>query len=145
MSGIILNDDYKKWFKDLKSFERNPTSTQLIPLLGSDVVEDLATHLALAFSDEKEENADERGNASTVCYADSDEVSEDFKIETFPTSFSAADIFYYIYAVLFSSRNINGHEKLNHEVPFELLFPKNQIAFWNLVKLGRELRQIHLQ
>jgi predicted helicase len=61
-----------------------------------------------------------------------------------PNRFSPVDLIDYIYAVL--------HHKIYREKNIEYLkvdfpkipYPKDQSTFWNLVKLGGELRQIHL-
>jgi len=59
-------------------------------------------------------------------------------------TFAPIDILDYIYAVL-HSRNYreNNKEFLKTDFP-RVPYPKNKDTFWQLVKLGGEIRQIHL-
>lgn len=102
----------------------------------------MAQKLGLHFINEKEEDIPE--NSSPVCYANSDEVTEEFKIELPRQTFAAIDVLDYIYAILYSS-TYRGKYREGFKVDvLKIPYPKNQFTFWQLVKLGKELRQIHL-
>ena len=110
--------------------------------LNPEIVTDISKRLALRFTSEKESLNQE--NASPVCYANSEEVSDDFKIDLPPQSFAPIDLFDYLYAVLNSPAY---QEKLKALLikDFPVIpYPKNQITFWKLVRLGKELRNLHL-
>ncbi|OFY34544.1 MAG: DNA methyltransferase [Bacteroidetes bacterium GWF2_38_335] len=60
------------------------------------------------------------------------------------TSFNPLNLLDYIYAVLYSPSYRNKYQQfLKNNFP-RILFPKDLTTFWQLVKLGGELRQIHL-
>ena len=64
--------------------------------------------------------------------------------EETPNSFSPIDLLDYIYAVLHSPRYREKYKEfLKIDFP-RVPAPQDQAAFWQLVKLGGELRQIHL-
>ena len=87
------------------------------PNLNSIIVEKISNQLHLRFTSEKESN----GN-----------------------SFAPIDILDYIYAVLHSPAfREKNKEFLKIDFP-RIPYPENQNSFWKLVKLGGELRQIHL-
>ena len=78
----------------------------------------------------------EEGN---VCMANSSEVRDDYK-----TTYAPIDILDYIYAVLHSpSYRETYKEFLKIDFP-RVPYPKKVETFWQLVALGRELRQLHL-
>lgn len=88
--------------------------------------------LGLIFISDKE-------TETNVCFAYSTELRDDYK-----TTFLLIDILDYSYAVLKSSPK---NEEYNHFLirnhP-QLPYPKNTKTFWELVKLGHQLRQNHL-
>jgi len=105
-----------------------------------EIVNQIAANLGLTFVPEKEPE----GN---VCMANNKEVRDDFK-----TTFAPIDILDYIYAVLHSPTYREKYKEfLKIDFP-RVPFPKAPSpleraggeAFWHLVKLGGELRQIHL-
>ena len=88
-----------------------------IPNLNSEVVDDIAKKIDLNFTYEKEESKN---------------------------TFAPIDILDYIYAVLHSlSYREKYIEFLKIDFP-RVPYPKDVKTFWDLVKLGKELREIHL-
>lgn len=88
-----------------------------IPNLNLEIVNQLAKKLGLTFTNEK---------------------------ETTPNTFAPIDILDYIYAVLHSPTYREKYKEfLKIDFP-RVPYPTNQETFWQLVKLGGELRQIHL-
>jgi predicted helicase len=62
----------------------------------------------------------------------------------FKTTFAPIDLLDYIYAVLHSPTYREKYKEfLKIDFP-RIPYPKSQITFWQLVKLGGEIRQIHL-
>ena len=87
------------------------------PNLNLEIVKQIAEKLGLTFTNEKENRED---------------------------SFAPIDILDYIYAVLHSP---NYREKYKEFLKIDfprVPYPKDIITFWNLVKLGKEIREIHL-
>ncbi len=87
------------------------------PNLKTEIVKKLADKLGLAFTNEK---------------------------ETTENTFSPIDILDYIYAILHSP-NYRSKFKEFLKIDFPRVpYPKNKETFWQLVKLGGEIRQVHL-
>lgn len=87
------------------------------PNLAPEIVKQIAESLGLTFTPEK---------------------------ETYKGTFAPIDILDYIYAVLHSPAYREKYrEFLKIDFP-RVPYPKDQTTFWQLVKLGGELRQIHL-
>lgn len=102
--------------------------------LNPEIVNKIATRLGLIYTIEKE--IPEEG---AVCFANSPEVRPEFRL-----TFTATDIFDYIYAVLHSpSYREKYKEFLRVNFP-RAPYPKDTTAFWQLVKLGSELRKLRL-
>jgi hypothetical protein len=92
-------------------------SAKRIPNLKAEIVNQIAEQLGLIFTNEK---------------------------ETTKNTFAPIDILDYIYAVLHSPTYREKHKEfLKIDFP-SVPFPKDKDTFWQLVKLGREIRQIHL-
>lgn len=92
-------------------------SEKRTPNLDLKIIDGIAKKLALTFTNEKEETKD---------------------------TFAPIDILDYIYAVLHSpSYREKYKEFLKIDFP-RVPYPKNQATFWELVKLGSEIRQLHL-
>lgn len=92
-------------------------STERKPNLDKKIVNEIASKLGLAFTNEKEDTAG---------------------------IFAPIDILDYIYAVLHSpSYREKYKEFLKIDFP-RVPYPKDAATFWQLVKLGGEIRQIHL-
>jgi predicted helicase len=108
-----------------------PAATRL-PNLNTVIIKQIAAKLGLGFVPEKEAE----GN---VCFVNSPEVRDDFK-----TTFAPIDLLDYIYAVLHSPTYREKYKEfLKIDFP-RVPFPKDTDTFWKLVKLGGEIRQIHL-
>ncbi|MBP1840396.1 type ISP restriction/modification enzyme [Formosa algae] len=87
------------------------------PNLNTDIVEQIANRLELNFTTEK---------------------------ETTQNTFAPIDILDYIYAVLHSPIYREKYKEfLKIDFP-RVPYPKDQATFWQLVKLGKEIREIHL-
>lgn len=98
--------------------------------------------LGLPLKDDPEDA--EQENNSPVCYAKSEEVSEEYKMEDYPQFFLPIDFLDYIYAILYSPKYKEKYgEDLKKDFPLVPL-PKNQIQFWKLKALGKNLRKLHL-
>lgn len=79
---------------------------------------------------------DKYGN---LCFADNSDLRDEFKI-----SFTTADVLHYIFAVLHSHQYRQDYQKVfNLDFP-TLYFPEDASVFWPLVRLGSQLRQVHL-
>lgn len=92
-------------------------SNERTPNLNAEIVNQIAVNLGLTFTDEK---------------------------ETTPNTFAPIDILDYIYAVLHSPTYREKYKEfLKIDFP-RIPYPKNTETFWQLVKLGGEIRQIHL-
>ena len=103
-----------------------------VPNLNPDIIKQIADGLGMTFTNEKEKE-------SNVCFANSDEVRPEFR-----QSFAPIDLLDYIYAVLHSpSYREKYKEFLKIDFP-RVPAPLDHVEFMQLVKLGGELRQIHL-
>jgi predicted helicase len=92
-------------------------TTERVPNLNMDIVNQIATGLGLTFTNEKEETTN---------------------------TFAPIDLLDYIYAVLHSPTYREKYKEfLKIDFP-RVPAPLDHIKFWQLVKLGGELRQIHL-
>jgi predicted helicase len=92
-------------------------TTERTPNLNAEIVKKIAEKLGMVFTNEKEEA---------------------------PNTFAPIDILDYIYAVLHSpSYREKYKEFLKIDFP-RVPYPKDKDSFWKLVKLGREIREIHL-
>jgi len=95
----------------------NSTSTERKPNLNIEIVNQLAKKLGLTYTNEK---------------------------ETTKNTFAPIDILDYIYAVLHSPTYREKYKEfLKIDFP-RVPYPKDIETFWQLVKLGGEIRQIHL-
>jgi len=92
-------------------------NTERTPNLNAEIIKQIVAKLGLSFTNEK---------------------------ETTENTFAPIDILDYIYAVLHSpSYREKYKEFLKIDFP-RVPYPKNKEIFWQLVKLGGEIRQIHL-
>ncbi|MGB4959918.1 MAG: type ISP restriction/modification enzyme, partial [Saprospiraceae bacterium] len=103
-----------------------------VPNLNTEIVKQIAEKLGLTFMAEKE-----NGN---ICFATSnDDLRDEYK-----QIFTPIDILDYIYAVLHSPTYREKYKEfLKIDFP-RVPYPKDATTFWKLVKLGGEIRQIHL-
>lgn len=107
-------------YPDTKDILSLGQSTVRIPNLNSEVIEIFGSRISLTFSNEKEISSNSR------------------------LSFAPIDILDYMYAVLHSPTYREKYKEfLKIDFP-RVPYPKDQDTFWKLVKLGGELRQIHL-
>ena len=91
--------------------------TERTPNLKAEIVNQIAKNLSLTFTNEK---------------------------ETTENTFAPIDILDYIYAVLHSPSYREKYKEF-FKIDFPRVpYPKDQDTFWQLVKLGGEIRQIHL-
>lgn len=110
--------------------------------LNLEIVNQLAARLGLKFTPEKEDTSEER--ASPVCYAQSPELREGFEIDIPASAFDYIDVLDYVYAVLHSPTYRKKHKEfLKIDFP-RIPYPKDKNTFWELVKLGGQIRRIHL-
>ncbi|MFA7589633.1 MAG: type ISP restriction/modification enzyme, partial [Acholeplasmataceae bacterium] len=109
----------------------NP-SAERTPNLNPEIVQQIAAKLGLSFVPEKV-----TGN---LCFVNNnDELQDDFK-----QVFAPIDLLDYIYAVLHSPTYREKYKEfLKIDFP-RVPYPKDSRTFWQLVKLGGEIRQIHL-
>ena len=115
-------------------------NTERTPNLNPEIVKQIAEGLSLTFTNEKETEGE-------VCFANSKEVRAEFK-----QSFAPIDLLDYIYAVLHSPTYREKYKEFLKidfpRVPYPKAPSPSERAggedFWQLVKLGGELRQIHL-
>ncbi len=92
-------------------------STERTPNLNADIIKQIAEKLSLTFTAEK---------------------------ETTKNTFAPIDVLDYIYAVLHSPTYRDKYKEfLKIDFP-RVPYPKDEKTFWQLVKLGGEIRQIHL-
>lgn len=92
-------------------------SAERIPNLNSEIINKIADKLDLSFTNEKEETEN---------------------------TFAPIDILDYIYAVLYSPTYREKHKEfLKIDFP-RIPYPKNKDTFWQLVELGKQIREIHL-
>ncbi|MCD8454530.1 N-6 DNA methylase [Tenacibaculum finnmarkense genomovar ulcerans] len=102
---------------DIFSEDKKGEAIARVPNLDKKIINKIAKKLGLKFTTEKEETA---------------------------KTFAPIDVLDYIYAVLHSP---NYREKYKEFLKIDfprVPFPKDEKTFWDLVKLGGEIRQIHL-
>lgn len=102
----------------------------------------LADHLGLRFNPDQDEELEER--ASPVCYAQRAELREGFEIETYRTAFTPIDFLDYIYAIFHSPSYRKKYGAFLKEDFPQIPYPNTQKDFWELVRLGNEIRRAHL-
>ena len=105
------------FYPETKGQQTIGQSTERAPNLNPEIVTQIADKLGLTFTNEK---------------------------ETTKNTFAPIDILDYIYAVLHSPTYREKYKEfLKIDFP-RVPFPKDVATFWQLVKLGGEIRQIHL-
>jgi len=107
-------------------------NTKRTPNFNKEILNQIVEKLGLAFVAERED-----GN---VCFANNnDELRDEFK-----SVFAPIDLLDYIYAVLHSPAYREKYKEfLKIDFP-RVPYPANAGKFWQLVKLGGEIRQLHL-
>lgn len=129
ISSFIIDNRYHFSYKGISSVfplylypETNGQQTivqtaERTPNLNTEIVKQIADKLGLTFTNEKETTKD---------------------------TFAPIDILDYIYAVLYSPTYRDKYKEfLKIDFP-RVPYPKDKETFWKLVKLGGEIRQIHL-
>ena len=113
-------------------------TSERIPNLNPEIIKEMAKGLGMSFVHEPFDSA-QGDPSSTVCFANSEELRPEFRL-----TFAPIDVLDYIYAVLHSpSYREKYKEFLKIDFP-RVPYPTNIKTFWQLVKLGGELRAIHL-
>ncbi len=108
--------------------------------LDSGIISKLSKKISLHFSRE-EENAGTEDANSPVCYAGSSEVTDDFKVETYPSYFSEINVLDYTCGIL-QDRLEKGRKTQFAEGDITLIpFPSSQVEFWKWVKKGEAMRK----
>src|SRR5690554_6464252 len=92
-------------------------------------------------ADEISKNTDlifelEMGPGGNVCFANSPELRDDFKI-----GFSPLDILNYSYGVLHSPAYMEKHKEPSQTDFLYLPYPTDAVTFWKMVRSGRETRK----
>ena len=114
-------------------------STQKIPSLNLEIVNEIAKGLDLIFVHQNTSTSSATGGGNLCFINNSDELRDEFK-----QTFSPIDLLNYIYAVLHSpSYQEKYQEFLKLDFP-RVPYPENTGAFWQLVNLGAQLRKINL-
>ncbi|CAM1346827.1 type ISP restriction/modification enzyme [Tenacibaculum insulae] len=119
-------------YPETNNQQLSTTTTERTPNLNTEIVQQLAKKLGLTFTNEKE-------TENNVCFANSSEIREEYR-----ATFAPIDILDYIYAVLHSPTYREKYKEfLKIDFP-RVPYPTNAKTFWQLVKLGGEIRQLHL-
>jgi len=116
------------------------------PNLDAEIVEAIANGLGLTFVPEKNppQSPFAKGEEETVAGAVEAPLLEKEGLGEIPNTFAPIDLLDYIYAVLHSPTYRETYKEfLKIDFP-RIPYPKDAELFWRLVKLGGELRQIHL-
>lgn len=104
-------------YQDANGQQTIDQSSERTPNLNADIVQEISGKIGLTFTNEKEMTKD---------------------------TFSPIDILDYIYAILHSPTYREKYKEfLKIDFP-RVPYPKDKDTFWKLVKLGGEIRQIHL-
>ena len=121
-----------------ESLERKPN-------LDPEIVESIAQGLGLQFVPEKEEDRHTReGGYPSIATSEQEVDSRLHGNDETGGTFAPIDLLDYIYAVLHSPTYRETYKEfLKIDFP-RIPYPKDTDKFWALVKLGGELRQIHL-
>ncbi|MDO6760182.1 hypothetical protein Q4566_08240 [Tamlana sp. 2_MG-2023] len=123
---ILLETLTHDFVKDIESPKENTANT--IQGLKSGI----AKNLALTFLPQHESE----GN---VCFANSPELQDAYR-----TTFTLIDILDYTYAVLHSPTYRKKHVAFSIINFSKIPYPKDSEIFWKLVKLGKEIRKLHV-
>lgn len=83
----------------------------------------------------------EQENASAVCYANSEEVTDAFKIELPPESFSEVDVLDYVCGILNEKAEKGSKEIQEDMTGIEIPYPSCQVGFWKWAADGSIIRK----
>jgi predicted helicase len=115
-------------YPEIKAQQTIDFTTERTPNLNPTIVNQIAEKLSLTFTNEKD-------TSTSLSVQES---------QSKPTTFAPIDILDYIYAILHSPTYREKYKEfLKIDFP-RAPYPKNPETFWQLVKLGGEIRQIHL-
>jgi predicted helicase len=117
-SAFANNTEFPLYLYPTKNGQQTIEKTsERTPNLNAEIVKEIAEKIGLTFTNEKETTKD---------------------------TFAPIDILDYIYAVLHSPTYREKYKEfLKIDFP-RVPYPKDKVIFWQLVKLGAEIRQIHL-
>ncbi len=119
-------------YPDSTSQQNILETPERVPNLNMEIVSEIAKAINLTFVPEKEVPLN-------VCFANNEEIRPEYR-----DTFAPIDILDYIYAVLHSPTYRETYKEfLKIDFP-RVPFPKDAETFWKLVKLGGEIRKIHL-
>lgn len=121
-------EELDKWYNSIRT-DKDWANIQLL--------KNIEKNLGLTFAPQIFDSAmDTDGN---VCMANSPEVRDEFK-----ETFTPIELLDYIYAILHSPSYREKHKEFL-KVDFSVVpYPADVKVFWELVRLGGELRQLHL-
>src|SRR5690606_224260 len=122
------------------SSNSSPDLLRSSPNTPVEMYKSLANHLGLKFT-LAEEALEE--HASPVCYANSPELREGFELDIPKTTFMPIDVLDYVYAVFHSPIYREKYKEFMDEDFPQIPYPKDQKTFWDLVRLGSEIRTAH--
>ena len=107
-------------------------SPERIPNLNPEIIKQIEKGLGLNFVSEKED-----GN---LCFVNNnDELRDEFK-----QTFAPIDLLDYIYSVMHSPSYREKHKEFLKIDFSRVPYPEDADKFWELVKLGGQIREIHL-
>jgi predicted helicase len=122
-------------YPDNKGQQTIDQTTERTPNLNPEIVKQIAEQLGLTFVPDHE-----------LCHAELVSASQQTlkRVQGDKTVFTPLDILDYIYAVLHSPTYREKYKEfLKIDFP-RVPYPKDAATFWQLVKLGGQIRQIHL-
>lgn len=105
----------------------------------TNIIKIFSQKISLHFAGTENDLADE--STSPVCFADSGEVRDEFKIEILPQSFTGKDILDYACSILSNKLQDAGDTIESMPGTFLIPYPKNQIIFWQEAEKGRAIRK----
>ncbi|MGB5437681.1 MAG: type ISP restriction/modification enzyme [Maribacter sp.] len=121
-------DELNKWYGSIHV----DNHSEPVPML-----KQIEQHLGLTFVAEPFDPT--QGSCSNVCMINSPEIRDEYR-----ETFAPIDLLNYIYAVLYSPSYREKHKEFL-KIDFQKVpFPRNTTTFWQLVRLGGQLRQLHL-
>lgn len=97
------------------------------------IINQISEKLKLAFIIEEG-----KGMAGEVCFANSPEIRPEFRL-----TFTAKDTLNYVYAIIYRNEHKEESIKYFKKNLEEIQIPADTDIFWNIVALGRKLREIH--
>lgn len=121
------NSEKKPFRNDLENL-----LSKLVLGLNKDFAKEIEKEFGLEFSTEEPKEGE-------VCFAQSPELRDDFKIY-----FTSTNLLDYSYAAMHSSAYRKTYKKFSKINFSQIPHPKENGQFWKLVSLGKQLRETHL-